>query len=111
MEIRNDHLTDDQLDALIRSTFERRQALDGMNAEIMKTLQHSSRRAWLRRWGRVVAFSFGLPFLLLLFGWLLWSFISEHGISSPVYLCLIIPFVAMIYLSMRMIASFSTEKV
>lgn len=111
MEIRNDHLTDDQLDALIRSTFERRQALDGMNAEIMKSLQRSSRRTWLCRWGRVVAFSFGLPFLFLLFVWLLWPFISEHGISSPVYLCLLIPLVAMIYLLMRMMAFFSTETV
>ena len=111
MEIRNDHLTDEQLDALIRSTFERRQALDGINAEIMKSLRRSSRRTWLCKWGRMVAFSFGLPFLFLLLGWLSWPFISEHGVSSPVYLCLIIPFVAMIYISMRMIASFSTETV
>lgn len=111
MEIRNENLTDEQLDALIRSTLGRRQMLDGMNVEIMKSLGHSSRRAWCRKWGRVVAFSFGLPFLLLLFGWLSWPFISEHRLSSPVCLCLIIPFLAMIYLSLRMIATFSAETV
>lgn len=111
MEIKNEILTDSQLDELIRSSFERRQVLDEVNAEIMKSLRRESRREWCRRWGRIVAFSFGLPFLFLLFGWLAWPFIAEHGVTSPVYLCLLVPFMTMVYLSVRAIEIFSAEKV
>ena len=60
-------MTDNNIDSLIRETLERRQLLADLDRTIIADVRRQARRAWLRRWARVIAFSFGLPLALLVF--------------------------------------------
>lgn len=104
-------INDQQLDELISQTFERQQIVADISSAVMKDLRRQARRSQLRQWGRVAAFAFGLPFVLLLFGWLLWLFVSQQGQSSIVYICLVFPAAAMLYATWHAIRNFSTERV
>ena len=112
MEEKNVNLTEQQLDELIRQSFEREEIAREISVAVMKDLRRASRRAWLRRWGRAVAFSFGLPFVLLAFGWLLWPFLAEQvERGSYIGLCLAFPVATMIYVFFRAIGKFSWQEV
>lgn len=111
MDINNTPLTEQQLDDLILQTFERQQIAEDITVGVMKDLRRQTRRRQLRQWGRAAAFAFGLPFVLLLFGWLLWPFVSQQGSSSPIYLSLLFPVATMFYAAWKAIDIFSTEKV
>ena len=107
----NNPLTDQQLDDLISETFERQTIIDDISVAVMKDLRRQARSRQLRQWGRAVAFAFGLPLVVLLFGWLLWSFVSQQGHSSLIYLCLVFPVAAMLYATWKAIENFSAESV
>ena len=112
MEEKNVNLTEQQLDDLIRQSFEREEIAREISVAVMKDLRRASRRAWLWRWGRAVAFSFGLPFVLLAFGWLLWPFLVEQvERGSYIGLCLVFPIAAMLWWVHRAVQNFSFEKV
>lgn len=61
-------MSDKELDSLIMASLERRQTLEALNKVIISDIHRRARREWLRRWGRIVVFSFGLPLLLMVFG-------------------------------------------
>lgn len=107
----NNSITDQQLDDLICESFERQSIADEISVAVMKDLRRQTRRRQLRKWGRAAAFAFGLPLVLLLFGWLLWSFASQQGHSSLIYLCLVFPVAAMLYATWKAIENFSAERV
>ena len=111
MDINNNPLTEQQLDDLILQTFERQQIAEDITVGVMKDLRRQTRRRQLRQWGRAAAFAFGLPLVLLLFGWLLWPFVSQQVSSSPIYLSLLFPIGAMLYATWHAIRNFSTERV
>ena len=54
-------MNDNELDDLIRDTLQRDAMLDDIQQQVMQTLKRDARRAQLRQWCRIVAFSFGLP--------------------------------------------------
>lgn len=111
----NNHLTDEQLDDLILQSLRRQQMVDEINVSVMKQLRRTTRRRSLLRWGRMVAFAFGLPMLLLLFGWLLWSSLCQQDTPQlslfncqlPVYTCLLLPVAVMLLATFRAIVIFS----
>ncbi len=113
------NLTDEQLDDLVRQSFQRQQMVDDINVSVMKQLRRTARRRSLLRWGRIVAFAFGLPLLLLLFGWLLWLSVSQQDAPQfyifnchlSVYACLTLPVAAMFYVTWRAINHFSPSEV
>lgn len=123
METRN-HLTEEGLDALIRQSFERKKIAEDISVSVMKELRRATRRRRLYQWARMVAFSFGLPMVMLVFGWLLWSFVSRESLQLQftlfdsqislgnwVYLCLVFPVATMIYAFFRAIEKFSWQQV
>ena len=115
----NKNLTDEQLDDLVRQSLIRQQMVDEINVSVMKQLRHTTRRRSLLRWGRIIAFSFGLPLLLLLFGWLLWSSVNQQDAPQftvfnyrmSFYICLLFPVAAMLYATWRAIVNFSPSDV
>ena len=115
----NKNLTDEQLDDLVRQSLIRQQMVDEINVSVMKQLRHTTRRRSFLRWGRIVAFAFGLPLLLLLFGWLLWSSVSQQdaqcftffNYQMSFYICLLFPVAAMLYATWRAIVNFSPSDV
>lgn len=120
MEQANNHqFTNEQFDELIRQSFQRQQIIDDINVSVTRQLQRSARRRRMLHWGRIVAFAFGLPLLLLLFGWLLWSTVcQEHNVyltifnsQVSVYACLLLPVVAMLFATWCAIRNFTPEEV
>ena len=106
MEEKNVNLTEQQLDELIRQSFEREEIAREISVAVMKDLRRQTRRRQLRQWGRAAAFAFGLPLVLLLFGWLLWLFVSQQGQNLIVYVCLVFPAAAMFYGSWKAVEFF-----
>ncbi len=103
-------ITDHELDELILQTFERQAVTDEIHADVMKQLRRAARHRRLRQWSRAVVFAFGLPLVLLLFGWLLFTYLPRFDEMSPLYLCLIIPVATMLYTAYRAVEHFSIEK-
>ena len=107
----NNQLTEQMLDELITASLHRQQVVEDIQQDVMQELHRSARRAWWRKWGRVVAFSFGLPLIFLVFGWLLYSFVSQQGDMPAYYLCLLIPVAVMAYIAYQALEKFSLERV
>ena len=115
----NKNLTDEQLDDLILQSLHRQQMVDDINVAVMKQLRRTTRRRSLLRWGKIVVFAFGLPLMLFVFGWLLWTVISQqdvilfsiHNFRLSVFTCLLLPIATMLYASWRAIANFSLNEV
>lgn len=104
-------MTDNNLDSLIRETLERRALLADLNRTIITDVRRQARRAWIRRWARVVAFSFGLPLILLAFFVCLLSYIKAHDVSTPILFMLVLPTLALIYSTNHAFKTFSPDEV
>lgn len=61
-------MTDMELEQLIGASFERQELMQDISRNVMTDIRKKSRQAWLRKWGRVAAFSFGVPTVLGAFG-------------------------------------------
>ena len=115
----NNPFTDEQLDDLIRQSFHRQQMVEEVNVNVMKLLRRKERRHSLLRWGKFAAFAFGIPMLLVLFGWLLWSSIGQqHALNFsifngqiPIFICLLLPVATMLFFTWMAIINFSTNDV
>lgn len=115
----NKTLTNEQLDDLIRQSFSRQEMVEEINLSVMKQLRRNSRRRNLLRWGRIVAFAFGLPLIVLLYGWLLWSSFSQQEAfrfsifdgQLPFLVILLLPIATMLYATWQAIIKFSPSKV
>ena len=115
----NKNLTDEQLDDLILQSFRRQQTIDEINVSVMKQLRHTTRRRRLLQWGKIAVFSFGLPMMLLLFGWLLWSSVSQQDALQlyffnsqiSIFTILLLPVAAMLYATWHAIYYFSPSDV
>ncbi len=113
------NLTDEQLDDLIRQTFCRQQVVEEINHSVMNQLHRTTRRRRLLRWGKIALFSVGLPLLLLLFGWSLWSAVSQPSTLQfsiyhwhlPVSICLVLPVATMLYATWYALEHFSPDEV
>ena len=99
-----------EIDELIRTTLERQQTVEQLNRTIMKDVRRRARRAWLRRWGRIAAFSFGLPLVLLVFVIGMVAAI-RHTPNWPIRYCLVIPVVAMLHFAWYEMKHFSAADV
>lgn len=104
-------MTDNNLDALIRETLDRRQLLADLDRLIITDVRRRERRAWLRRWARVVAFSFGLPLVLLIFFACAYIIINEHGATSLTLYVMPFPTLALFYAARYAVCQFSPDEV
>ena len=104
-------MTDTSLDRLIADTLNRQELLKDLDSLIIADVRRRTRRAWLRRWARIVAFSFGLPLLLLVSLAGAYLFIKEHGATPFTLSLMVCPVVALIFVSYRSIGDFSPEQV
>ncbi len=104
-------MTDTSLDRLIADTLNRQELLKDLDSLIIADVRRRSRRAWLRRWARIVAFSFGLPLVLLVSLAGAYIYIKEHGATPFTLSLMVCPVVALIFVSYRSIGDFSPEQV
>ena len=101
----------DPLDTLILETLERRALIADLDRTIIADVRRQARRAWIRRWARVVAFSFGLPLVLLAFFVCLLYYIKDHDVSTPILVMMVLPTLALIYSTNHAFKTFSPDEV
>ena len=68
-------ITDNELDLLLKESADRKQLLAQVNTEVMRTVRRDMRRKQLLRWGRLLAFCFGLPLLAVLYVFVLRTYV------------------------------------
>ena len=79
-------ITDNELDKLFAESAERNRLLAQVNTEVMRTVRRDIRRKQLLRWGRVLAFCFGLPLLVVLYVFVLRAAMPEmHPALAVLY--------------------------
>ena len=103
-------LNDMELDGLIMASIERKETLDALNETIVKEVRRQARREWVRRWARVVVFSFGMPLLMLIFAAGIYAASRMEELQVLRYF-LLIPVLAMSYMVWHEMKSFSIAEV
>jgi len=103
-------MDDKMLDKLIVDALQRRETLEVVNKDILREVRHRARLEWMKKWGRVVAFSFGLPLLLLVFAFGIYAAASSPSLGHFRYF-LLIPLLTMLYLVWREMKNFSIAEV
>lgn len=104
-------MTENTLDSLIRETLERRQLLADLDRMIITDVRRQARRAWIRRWARVVAFSFGLPLALLVFFTCVYLYVKANEANVFLIAILALPTLALIYSTNHAFKTFSPDEV
>lgn len=103
-------MDDKELDKLIVASLERQQTLEALNKTIVKDIRRRARWQWMRRWARLVTFSFGLPLMGLVFGWGIYV-TATNPTLGPLRLVLLIPLTGMTCLAWREMKNFSIAEV
>lgn len=104
-------MNEQNLDSLIAATLDRQHLLEELNKATIADIRRQVRRRRMRRWARVVAFSFGLPFMVLACAYLFYMYVLPTMQSSAYALVLLFPLLAIIYAVQRAIRNFSPDLV
>lgn len=99
----------ENIDTLITSAFDRQHLLDTLNHAVVSDIRRQVRRRRLRRWARVVAFAFTMPFIVFACAYLLYMYVLPAMQPSDYALLLIIPFIALFYSFAKAIRNFVPE--
>ena len=70
-------MNDKELDILFEQSAQRQQIVEHINAEVMKTVKRDMRLKVLRKWARLVLLSFGLPLLVVLYVYMLVTYMPD----------------------------------
>ena len=103
-------LTEDEA-SLIREAFHRQALVSDLDRLIVADVRRRARHAWLRRWARIVIFSFGLPLVVVLCFACAYIYIKEHGVTTLTLALMVWPTLAMLYTTHHAISNFSPEEV
>ena len=104
-------MTDSSIDRLITDTLHRQELVRDLDRLIIADVRQRARRAWFRKWARIIVFSFGLPLVLLV--WLAgaYLYIKEHD-ATPLTLSLMVwPTLALAASTLYVLKTFSPEEV
>ena len=105
------NMNDSDLDTLIRETMERRTLLTDLNRLILADVRRRARRAWLRKWARIIVFSFGLPLVLILWLACAYLYIDKHGATGFTLFLMVWPTLALATSTVYALKTFSPEEV
>ena len=101
-------ITDNELDKLFAESAERNRLLAQVNTEVMRTVRRDIRRKQLLRWGRVLAFCFGLPLLAVLYVFVLRTYVPvmPPALTIAYY---VLPLSTLLYYVTKRLRNFSPE--
>lgn len=105
------NMNDSDLDTLIRETMERRTLLTDLDRLILADVRRRARRAWLRKWARIIVFSFGLPLVLILWLACAYLYIYNHGATGFTLFLMVWPTLALATSTVYALKTFSPEEV
>ena len=70
-------LTDNELDMLFEQSAQRKQIVEQINAEVMKTVKRDMRLKVLRKWARLLGICFGVPLLVVIYVYALFTYMPD----------------------------------
>ena len=104
-------MTDTSIDRLITDTLHRQELVRDLDRLIIADVRQRARRAWFRKWARIIVFSFGLPLVLLVWLACAYLYIKEHY-ATPLTLSLMVwPTLALAASTIYVLKTFSPEEV
>ena len=104
-------MTDNSIDNLIREAIDRRELLADLDRLISADVRRQARRAWLRRWARVVVFSFGLPLVLIIFFMCAYLYIKEYTCTLQSLFVMMWPTLGLLFSTGYALRTFSPKEV
>ena len=104
-------MTDNSIDNLIREAIDRRELLADLDRLIITDVGRQARRAWLRRWARVVVFSFGLPLVLIIFFMCAYLYIKEYACTLQSLFVMMWPTLGLLFSTGYALRTFSPKEV
>lgn len=104
-------MTDTSIDNIITDALHRQELIKDLDRLIIADVRRRARRTWLQRWARTVAFSFGLPLLLLLWFSFVYLYIQEHGTTSFTLSLMVCPTLALVASTVYVLRTFSPGEV
>ena len=70
-------MNDKELDILFTQSAQRQHIVEQINAEVMKTVKRDMRLKVLRKWAKLLGICFGLPLLVVLYTYALFTFMPD----------------------------------
>lgn len=70
-------MTDKELDILFAESAQQQKAVEQINHQVMKTVRKDMRRKSVIKWGKLLALCFGLPLLVVLFAYALFTYLPD----------------------------------
>lgn len=100
-------MNEQQTDMLILKALERRHILEEINKAVMCDVRREARRRKLRYWRNAVAFSFGLPLVLLVFGVLFAKYVMMATSGPYAVVCTVFPVATVLFAAWKAVCYFS----
>ena len=107
---KSDWISDEELDRLISTSLERESILEEINRNVMNEVKHSARKAVFRRYARVFAFAFGIPFVLFCFGFGIHYIVTHSDMPFYMWIALGLSAIAMLGFVSKEVRDFSISK-
>jgi len=107
----NHWISDEEMDSLITESLARQVILEEIGSEVMKQVRRHSRHDSLRRWARLVAFAFGVPFVLACFAFGAYYVYTSVGQQTYVWASLAVAAVVLMAYLGREVKDFSIREV
>lgn len=103
-------MTDQELDILFAQSAKNQQAVDFINASVMKTVRRDLRFKIMQKWAKIIGLSFGLPLLFVLLVYVLMTYLPDH--SMPIYITtLALPIITLVLFFGKGLRDFSLSDV
>ena len=68
---------DNELDLLLQQSASHKKAVEQINRQVMQTVQRDMRLKKVRKWVRLLGFSFGLPMLVIMYIYMICNYMPE----------------------------------
>jgi len=104
-------MTDTSIDNIIAEALHRQELVKDLDRLIITDVRRRARRAWLRRWARIIVFSFGLPLVLMLWFVCAYVYIKEHEATSFTLSLMVWPTLAVAASTIYVLRTFSPGEV
>ena len=108
LENKMSDITELELDALIGDTFQRQAILESVHKEVMTEVRQQARCIMLRRWLRIAAFAFGVPFVFFCFAFGMYQMFVNSNMQQPyIWVVIILPTITILAYLNRTLRNFS----
>ena len=99
-------MNDKELDILFSQSAQRQKAVEQINRQVMQTVRRDIRKKAVRRWTRLVAACFGLPMLVVLYIYALYTYMPDIALWQTI-ICYTLPVGTMVVFFGKTLHDFS----